>query len=156
MGVSEGVCDDGCGPDDMTAFKRTIALSGLSRLLQSRLGEWGEAAAAATDCASFASACCCKRLWYCSEDSPNCIMTNQVQEHHDSSMIFYQKQERLPPSTRAGGWGGDCELLRRPVSRRRGACGGRRCITFQLCTGPCCDFRISRRFAALLKCLEFV
>ena len=118
---------DGCRPDDITAFKRTIALSGLSRLLQSRLGQWGKAVAAATDCASFASACCKKRLfWYSSKDSPNptCIMTQKVQDHHDILKIFHKNRPRS--STRAGGWAGACQrccslLLCRPliISRRR-------------------------------------
>ncbi len=50
-------------------------------------------------------------------------MTNQVLEHHNSSMIFYDNQEQLPLSTRAGGWGGDCELLRL-VEQAAGAGGG--------------------------------
>ena len=97
----------------MTAFKQVIAFSGLSRLLQSRLGEWGEAAAAAKDCASFASACCSKRcskrLWYCSKDSPNCVMTKKVQEHRDVLKNAYENQEQPPSSTRAGSWAGGCE-----------------------------------------------
>ena len=113
MGVSEGKISgrarriDGCRPDDITAFKRTMALSGLSRLLQSRLGERGEAAAAAKDCASFASACCSsKRLWYCSSgDSPNCIMTKKVQEHHDLLKNTYENQEQPSSSCRQlGRW----------------------------------------------------
>ncbi len=126
---------DGRRPDDITAFKRTIALSGLSRLLQSRLGLWGKAVAAATDCASFASACC-KRLWYSSKDSPYfCIMTKKVQDHHDILKIFHKNRPRS--STRAGGWAGGCQrccslLLCRPliISRRRGG-GGRSYTDFE-------------------------
>ena len=114
MGVSEGKISgrarriDGCRPDDITAFKRTMALSGLSRLLQSRLGERGEAAAAAKDCASFASACCSERLWCCSgvsKDPCNACMTKKVQEHHDLLKNTYENQEQPSSSCRQlGRW----------------------------------------------------
>jgi len=50
----DAVCDSERNrlPEVITAFKTSIASSGLRRLLQSTLGEWGEAVTAAMACAT--------------------------------------------------------------------------------------------------------
>jgi hypothetical protein len=73
----------------MTAFKQVIAFSGLSRLLQSRLGEWGEAAAAATDCATFAFAAA--HIVCATADPKLNIATKRRQKQHEHLKDAHKK-----------------------------------------------------------------
>ena len=130
MGVSEGKISgrarriDGCRPDDITAFKRTMALSGLSRLLQSRLGEWGEAAAAATDCATFAFAAA--HIVCATADPKLNIATKRRQKQHEHLKDAHKKSGA--PSfvyTRRLLWVvvSAAAATAPPISGRRGALG---------------------------------
>jgi hypothetical protein len=91
----------------MTAFKQVIAFSGLSRLLQSRLGEWGEAAAAATDCATFAFAAFAAANIVCAApkadpDRKLSIATKRRQKQHEHLKDAHKNQEQPRSSTREG------------------------------------------------------